>query len=404
MFTPIGCSGERQGLVADDADIHRLIARIYELGLEADLWPQLLDEIAAFYRCSKSAYMHVAHDDSVRVMSYFRHPEPDAPKVLNSLQTYSEMPPGSDIWLEIGNISERRWVGAVLCNEFVPIDEVVRSDHYNLVVKEAGCFDNLGMRVADEADYGSYLSVYSDGPQRIFTKADIALHQLLHPHLKRVVDLQSKFRHDLRAAALRGAALDQLDSAVFLVTAAGKIMFANVAAAALLKASDGLEKRGGRLVHLNPVADAQIERALQRACGIGSGGAPTGSGFAITRAPPRSPLGAQILPFDPGCGDDPFARFAFERLAMIFISDPDAKPRLNRDVLSAVFGLTQQEARVAELLLSGLSQKEVAETLKLTEGTARWHVKNLMSKAAVSRESQLVSKLARALPPVPGAR
>ena len=384
-----------------EAELNRLIIRIYELGLDAESWPQMLDEIAAFYGCSKVGYMHIAHDDAERAMHYFRHPEPDAPRVLNSLATYQEMPAGSDIWYELLNRPEYRWDGPYHCNTMVPLDVVLRSDHYNLVVKEAGCFDNLGMRVAENEDYICCLSIYSDGPDRMFTETDYRLHGALFPHIRRVVEAQTKFRHEMRMASLRGAALDLLAYPVVIADARGKIVFVNEAGETLIYARDGLEERGGRIAAPNGENDA-FQAALRRACGLG--GPPVGAGLAIRRAPPASSLSVQILPFDAASGEDPFSRFSFDRLAFIIIADPDEKPPANRDLLTALFGLRPSEARVAELLLAGYSQKETADALQLSEGTARWHVKNLMSKLGVRRESQLVAKLAGALPPIAASR
>lgn len=381
-------------------DLNQMIVRIYELGLDVEAWPDLLDEIAAFYGCRKAGYMHIAHDDTERVMGYFRHPEPDAPRVVSSLQVYEEMPPGSDIWLEILNQPGGNRNGAFHCNKLVPLDTLLRSDHYNMVVKHVDCYDNLGMRVAENEDYGCYLSIYSDGPQRMFTDEDFALHTALHPHIKRIVDFQSKFRHELRAASMRGAALDELAAPVLIVDARARIVFANRAGQRLLNERDGLEERGGKAVATENGCGDKLAHALAKACGIGDAEGPTGSGISIMRSGPKDPLGVQIIPFDPAQGDDPYYRFSFDRLTMLIFADPNADKPVNIDILATVFSLRPSEARIAELLVDGQSQKEIAASLQLSEGTARWHVKNLMSKLNVRRESQLVSKLAAALPPV----
>lgn len=383
-----------------EKELNDLIARIYELGLDAEAWPQMLDEIAGFYGCNKAGYMHIANDDSYRAMHYFRHPEPDAPKVLNGLATYLEMPQGSDVWFELLNQPGFRWEGAYHCNKYVPLNVLLPSDHYNLVVKEVSCFDNLGMRVAENDVYTCCLSIYSDGPDHMFTEEDAAFHAALHSHIRRVVEMQTRFGHAMRLATLQGAALDMLDFAVILANARGKIAFANDAARQMLFERDGIEERAGCIAMTNGESDA-LKDALARACGVGC--APVGSALAAQRAKPASSYAMEILPFDAGVSEDPFQRFAFDRLAFIVISDPDGKRPASRDRLMIYFGLRPSEARVAELLLAGLSQKEIAEALTLSEGTTRWHVKNLMSKLGVRRESQLVMKLAAALPPVVGA-
>lgn len=384
--------------MAGERELNHLISRIYELGLDIENWPQMLDEIANFYGCTKIAYMHIDHADTNRVMQFFRHPEPDAPRVLNGLATYGEMPPGSDIWFELTNApGVVTSDGPILCNRHVPLETVLASDHYNLVVKEVDCFDNLGMRVAQSEEIGCYLSIYSDGPDRMFTDEDIAAHRLIFPHLRRVVDAQSRFGHVLRMASLGGAALDMLDFAVVIVDANAKIHFANDAARNLLLGRDGLEERSGRLFAMNGDNDA-LGAALRRACGAGA--APSGGAVSVARTSVPSPLVIEALPFDPALGDHPFVRFGFERLAFVAITASERKRPGHRDILAACFGLRPSEARIAELLLTGSSQKEIASILTLSEGTVRWHVKNMLSKLGVRRESELLVRLSALLAPV----
>jgi DNA-binding CsgD family transcriptional regulator len=68
-----------------------------------------------------------------------------------------------------------------------------------------------------------------------------------------------------------------------------------------------------------------------------------------------------------------------------------ADPTLVRDVL----GVTLGEARIASLIGSGLSPKEAAEKLGITEETARSVLKRVFSKVGVSRQSELAVLIAR---------
>ncbi|MDO8942087.1 MAG: LuxR C-terminal-related transcriptional regulator, partial [Desulfobacterales bacterium] len=50
--------------------------------------------------------------------------------------------------------------------------------------------------------------------------------------------------------------------------------------------------------------------------------------------------------------------------------------------------LTPREAQVLELLVHGLSNKEIARCLEIGDGTIKWHLKNLFIKlGAVSRKT-----------------
>jgi DNA-binding NarL/FixJ family response regulator len=50
--------------------------------------------------------------------------------------------------------------------------------------------------------------------------------------------------------------------------------------------------------------------------------------------------------------------------------------------------LTQRELEVLQLLIKGLSNKEIGEVLRFTENTAKFHIKNILSKLGVSDRTE----------------
>lgn len=54
--------------------------------------------------------------------------------------------------------------------------------------------------------------------------------------------------------------------------------------------------------------------------------------------------------------------------------------------------LSEQEIRVLSLLLEGLSNKEIAEELFISTGTAKWHVHNVLQKMGVNNRAQAIVK------------
>lgn len=56
-------------------------------------------------------------------------------------------------------------------------------------------------------------------------------------------------------------------------------------------------------------------------------------------------------------------------------------------------GLTEREKEVAKLILSGYSNKEIADTLYISVATVKKHTSNLYEKAGVSNREQLKIKL-----------
>ena len=58
------------------------------------------------------------------------------------------------------------------------------------------------------------------------------------------------------------------------------------------------------------------------------------------------------------------------------------------------FGLTVRESEVASLLVQGLSNREIAESLCISEHTVKTHLKGIFHKAGVSSRGQAVARIA----------
>lgn len=58
------------------------------------------------------------------------------------------------------------------------------------------------------------------------------------------------------------------------------------------------------------------------------------------------------------------------------------------------FGLTVRESEVASLLLQGLSNRDIAESLSISEHTVKTHLKGIFHKAGVSSRGQAVARIA----------
>jgi PAS domain S-box-containing protein len=77
--------------------------------------------------------------------------------------------------------------------------------------------------------------------------------------------------------------------------------------------------------------------------------------------------------------------------------DPVVDPPLS-DLLQRLFALTPAEARVAELIGSGISPRKAAEKLRISEGNARTTLKHAYRKVGVSRQSELAVVLTKLRP------
>jgi DNA-binding CsgD family transcriptional regulator len=81
---------------------------------------------------------------------------------------------------------------------------------------------------------------------------------------------------------------------------------------------------------------------------------------------------------------------------MIFLTDPERAPRLERRQLADLFEFTATEAKVALSIASGRSGPECARDLRMSSHTVHTHMRRIFAKLGVHRQADLVRVLIRA--------
>ncbi|MFO1105015.1 MAG: helix-turn-helix transcriptional regulator [Amaricoccus sp.] len=214
------------------------------------------------------------------------------------------------------------------------------------------------------------------------TEAEIAASTLFIPHFKRALTISRLL--DARAVerATFAAVLDGLAFGVLLVARDLKLLHANRAGEAMLRAADPLGIRNGRIVAPNGLS-AALQAALAAPLdGIGR------RGLGIpTRRIDGEELVLHLLPL---ADANPLPGAA----AALFVA-PATTPRpAPLDAIAALFDLTPAETRVLELLGAGRTNAEIAEGLGIAVSTVRTHVLRLFEKTATHRQAELVALLA----------
>ncbi|GAB2465391.1 transcriptional regulator [Jatrophihabitans fulvus] len=110
------------------------------------------------------------------------------------------------------------------------------------------------------------------------------------------------------------------------------------------------------------------------------------SGFLLKDAPPAELLNAVRTV---AAGDAVLAPAATRRLIERFASLPD-EPGQHHGDAAGVADLTEREHEVFRLVAAGLSNREIAERLTVSEGTVKVHVSRLLGKLGVRDRVQAV--------------
>ncbi len=182
-------------------------------------------------------------------------------------------------------------------------------------------------------------------------------------------------------------ALDRVGQAALAVDRTGAVIDTNAAAQAQF--DDSMRVHSRRLI----VQDKQAESDLERLnCQLRSTAdfealAPTP---ILIRRERKAPILLRILPINAA------ARSVFlGARALLTLTELCAKPGPDPLEISRAFGLSPAEARLASLIVGGLSPEEAANRLGISVITARNQIKAAMSKTGIHRQGGLVALLSR---------
>ncbi|HEX2885147.1 hypothetical protein [Vineibacter terrae] len=289
-----------------------------------------------------------------------------------------------DVWAQ----GLMREVGRVhRCAEMIPTAELKRTPfygdflrpHYNLLYA-------LGSMVPVGTDSMAMIGLHRVATRDYFSSHEQDQLQRLVPHIGRALHLHRRYRQWTEQGPLV-AVLDRLRTAVVVVDDHQRIRFANAAALGLLSQADGIAAHNDRLV----AADLKTSAALERALAVALGGAvPADCSLSVVIARRRQPrsLLASIFPLnfvDLLRGD--------QRAALVVLIEPSLRPGMSRTRAAMLFGLTDAESRLVDLLGQGVRLEVAADLLAISRNTARNHLAAIFRKTGINRQSELIALL-----------
>ena len=240
---------------------------------------------------------------------------------------------------------------------------------------------NIGWGIHDPVDGNGWSSARLDSIRRLM------------PHIGQYV----RIRQSLVGAGALGASLTELLDTTGLgiihLDRRGRTVEMNDRARNLLRAGDGLFDERGFLFARTPEDNARLQGLLQRA--LPPFGAQGVGGSTIVRRASALPL---LLHANPVAQQGTDYR-VWPVAALLLVVDPESRISIEPDIAGAALGLTAAESRVAVLLAEGMNVRQIAAATGRKESTIRWHVKNILNKLGLSRQTDLV----RLLLPLAGA-
>ena len=211
----------------------------------------------------------------------------------------------------------------------------------------------------------------------------------LLPHVRQFVRI---LRAVADAEALGSSLADLLDNdrfGVIQLDRQGRVLEANDLATDLLRQGDGLFDRNGFLAAGRTEENTELQRllALRDVAALHPAGGRVDDGPALIGASEarrsRQPRGSE-----------PVVPAIAERVAaLVLVVAPDRPARVDPGLVAEALGLTPAEARLAVMLATGHSVPAIAALTRRTQGTVRWHMKQIFRKQRISRQADLVRRV-----------
>jgi DNA-binding CsgD family transcriptional regulator len=207
----------------------------------------------------------------------------------------------------------------------------------------------------------------------------------IRPHLARALHLLECFQGAAAVGlGLFRRAMDGLPFSVLLLDDGRRMVYANRRAQARLQAVDGIVDVRGRLGVGGPDREAfETGWTALRADPLG-----TGRQFVLRSNGDSAPLDLEATRLAP-------AGTAAEggRIWMLRLSDAPVSRRHLCAVWMTRFGLTASECKVGLALLERGDAASIAATLRISDNTARSHLKSMFAKAGVRSQASLALAL-----------
>ena len=353
----------------------RIIPRIHDAALDPRLWTSVLQSLTGAVGAIGAAY--IVRNERTGRIDWANFLGPSAEFTSDYITRFAAKDPFTDLLMG----HEGTWMRL---SEQLPT-ELCRNEWYNGFVLKSGVRDIIAAQLTNTGTQTVVFGIHEGiGEKPLPISRLKRLNRLLEP-LRRAAEVQLRLRELGWKSAVAARAFDQVSTGVIVVDAYGSVIEMNGLAERVVQRGDGLTLQQGAL------GAARVFETAKLAAAIASATQPepaaTSSRILIGRQGGKhdyilavSPLGVEL-----GFYSDP--------MALIIVVDPEARCP-NADDLSAYFGLSFAECRLAMRLMSGKPLRAIAAESGSATATLRSQLRSILKKIRVERQADLLLVLA----------
>ena len=383
-------------MIPDPDALLALVDAIYEAAFEPSRWSVALPLLVRALNAERGL---LGFTSTVRGRTIGSVAHEFDPEFLNQWQGEFG---GSDPWYErAGNLPTGKVVQGA---QVVPFEDLRATEVHAAVFQPFGIDDLICISVARHDRYFDFVTVHRSQRIGLFEESEVRAMRFLAPHLVRAAKIHDKLSHLSDARTAHEALLDRLPYGVLLLDGRGRRLGANREAERILAACDGLAGRAGAVYASHPDAQKKLAAAVSQTCDPArQGTAHAGALLAVPRPSAARAYQVLVAPVPERSRERVFGFTETRTAAVMVVSDPEAAPEPAAETLSRLFGLTPAAARLAAALAAGRTLAEHAEEAGITQGTARWHLKELFARTGTSRQAELVRLLLGGIAQLPSS-
>ncbi|UGQ46094.1 helix-turn-helix transcriptional regulator [Massilia endophytica] len=365
-----------------------IIERIYATLDNADGWRAVLEDINDAFG-TRAVHM-LAFDGSNGALSYSEGADM-APQIdMEYIQKFQFADPRVQLLREQ---KESEWVH---CHEWFDDAFVASSPFYQeFLIPHGARYLSACKLVQNERAtiLLAWLCRPEDGP---LSAEALAFAERLRPHLSRACRVGLDHFVYSAQALVGNALVNKLHQPVVLLTMSGEVVQANQAADSLFRRTPLVQVSNGRLVlperyrEMFAAHCAQLENEVR----FGSAEAPTANLQSLRIESEKGTAPDMVYAFfSMLLPERVMGSFGLRPLVMLFLYHPGSAQVIDSSLLTAAFGLSHAECRIATMLADGMQLKTIADTLGVQYDTVRKQLLSIFQKTSTNRQPELVRLL-----------
>jgi len=230
-----------------------------------------------------------------------------------------------------------------------------------------------------------------------YGEREISFLRLLSPHVCRAFAISDALDIRTVRSEMLERTLDGLVSGVYLTARDGRVVYMNATAERQVRKGRAIQLVNDRLFLTDPGARAILKKAIDQAGLDGIDMDMSAHSLAVPH-PDGTGYVATCLPVASGQYRNAAAPFAAS--CAVFMQDPVQEPLMPGKAFAKLHCLTGGELRVLLALAGGLTGKEAADMLGISEPTIRTHLQRMFAKTGTSRQTKLLQLLHNSTPPI----